>query len=561
MRGIGLIRLGQLASGRTDLLTALASHQETHNAQDEAMVSYNLATQLIEAGHTQDAEGHLARAANVWRQTGNKYMICDVHNSQALLHALRGNLSAALDEVKEALILAREIGHPTLECHALATLAEIYADEGSATEAERYAREAVELSARLDVADALNAALRADVGAALLRRDRAKARQLLDEARPLVLTAIDTALLDLNEGMLALRSRAFGRAVQTLSTTAECLEQLGRPHHAARAYLLYAEALLATGVSRRADDALNRMAELVLPLGCEGFLRPTARMARQVFSERHKLRRLRRETRLLLDRLAPHGRSLSLVVPATEDAPEPPTLCLSPFGQGHITLAGRHLDASLPPKARELLFYTVHAGRPVQRDELLESIWEDDQRAAQSLWDASRHLRRVLGEQAWGPRGGAYALHLPVQNEERAFEEAATTALGDGSAAERIAAAERALSLIGEGGYLEWCESLWASAARARLTQRATQVALALARLQAQAGACQEAIAACRRAIELDPLDEAPRRALLRQLAASGDVAAVRREYAAYRRLLHEELAVAPSAGLQRLARELHAVS
>lgn len=203
----------------------------------------------------------------------------------------------------------------------------------------------------------------------------------------------------------------------------------------------------------------------------------------------------------------------------------------------------------------------MHAGRPVQRDELLESIWEDDQRAAQSLWDASRHLRCVLGEQAWGPSGGAYALYLPVQNDERAFEEAAATALGDDPVSERIAAAERALGLIGEGGYLEWCDSLWASAARARLTQRATQVALALARLQAQAGAHQEAIAACRRAVVLDPLDEAPRQALLRQLAASGDVAAVRREYAAYRRLLHEELAVAPSAGLQRLAHELHAVS
>lgn len=561
IRGMAWLRFGRFEDGHACLLEALAMHVASGDEESEALTLYNLATHLIEAGHSHQVEGYLTRAGALWRRTSNDRMLGNVFNSRAMLRALTGDLEAAREEAAHAISLAHETGHPILECAASATLAEICADEGDAVEAERLAQSSAMLAARMDIADALNDALRARIAAALLRRDRSGSRRLLDEARPLVLTPVDNALLDLAEGMLALRSRAFSRASQALGTVAEQLEQVGRPHHAARAYLLYAEALLATGVSRRADDALNRMAELVLPLGCEGFLRPTARLARQVFSERHKLRRLRRETRLLLDRLAPHGRSLSLVVPDAEDVPELPTLCLTPFGQGGITLAGRQLDASLPPKARELLFYTVHAGRPVQRDELLESIWEDDQRAAQSLWDASRHLRRVLGEQAWGPSGGAYALHLPVQNDERAFEEAAATALGDDPVSERIAAAERALGLIGEGGYLEWCDSLWASAARARLTQRATQVALALARLQAQAGAHQEAIAACRRAVVLDPLDEAPRQALLRQLAASGDVAAVRREYAAYRRLLHEELAVAPSAGLQRLAHELHAVS
>src|ERR1700730_7190914 len=97
---------------------------------------------------------------------------------------------------------------------------------------------------------------------------------------------------------------------------------------------------------------------------CEGFLRPTARLVRQTLSERTLFRKLRRETRQLLDRLAATGSAPSVV--ATPEAEEalPLVLHTSPFGQGAIELGGRSIEVSaLPPRARELLFYAARQQR------------------------------------------------------------------------------------------------------------------------------------------------------------------------------------------------------
>lgn len=560
MRGIAKLRVGCLKEGREDLLDALAEYRRKGDEDGEARVSFNLATQLIEAGYVRDAAEYLAHAGTLRQRVGNGPVLATVHNSRALLNCLNGDMAAAREEAQQAFALAHKVNYPLLACAATATLAEVYVDEGNACEAERHAQSAVEMASRLDIPDALNDALRARIAAALIRRDRAKARQLIDEARPLTVTPIDEALLDLHEGALALRSRACKRAIQVLGAAAKRLEELNRPHQTARALLLRAEAFLASGSGSRATVALNRMAELVLPLGCEGYLLPSARMARRVLAERRQLRRLRRETRVLLDMLAASvAPSLALVPPPDEEAPSSATLRVSPFGQGRITLADRELDlTTLPPKARELLFFAAHVGRPVRRDEVLEAVWDGDTGAAQAFWDAGRHLRRLLGEDSWGPRGGAYELRFVVHDDSCCFDEAASIALGNGRIMPRLEAGERALDLMGAEGYLPWCDSMWAATERARILSAAMMVALRLAELYQELDRPQDAIGACRRAMDADPFDEAPRLALLLHLAAAGLVKEALREYRAYRRLLRDELAAEPSAELTQLARTIH---
>lgn len=558
-RGAARLRLGQLEEGQADLLAAVKAYHKGQDRFAEARSLLNLAILLIETGYARAAHTQLTRSSVLWRQISNQAVIGKVYNTRALLRVLTGDPSAARPDAERALHAAREFRDPELECDAMTTLAEICIHSGHAPEAERYAAAAVEMSARLDLSHSLNDALRAHIAAVLLRRERGAARRLIDEARALTVTPVDNALLDLLEGMLALRSRAHIRAAEVLDTAAKTLERLSRPHSAARAHLLRAEALLASGTVRRAEDALNRMAELVLPLGCEGYLQPTARLARQVLAQRHLLRRLRRDARQLLDQLATSAApTLSVLPAATAGEPETLQLRISPFGQGSIMVAGQPLDlAALPPKARELLFYAVHARRPLRRDEMLETVWGGDVNAAQALWDAGRHLRRVLGDQSWKPRGGAYTLQMPFEDDGRCFDDAAAAALREGLLLERLGAAEQALEVYGAGGYLEWCDSLWAEEERARLAAQATRVALALAGIYSELNRHDDAIETCRRAAALDPFDEAPRLALLRALADAQRIPAALREYHDYQRLLHDELAAEPSDELRALATEL----
>lgn len=114
-----------------------------------------------------------------------------------------------------------------------------------------------------------------------------------------------------------------------------------------------------------------------------------------------------------------------------------------------------------------------------------------------------------------------------------------------------MAAGEQALALAGSGGYLEWCDSLWAGAERARTMTRIMHVALSLGALYAEMGRRDEALTAYRRAVTFEPYEEAPRLALLRALVAMGRVEAAVREYNAYRRLLRNELGAEPSEDLR----------
>jgi DNA-binding SARP family transcriptional activator len=244
-----------------------------------------------------------------------------------------------------------------------------------------------------------------------------------------------------------------------------------------------------------------------------------------------------------------------LSVVATHDADEGKLQLLqtSPFGQGRIVLAGRLIDGSaLPPRAREILYYAARQQRSIPRAELIQVIWEDDPRAGQSLWDASRHVRRVLGERSWNIRGGNYHLNLVIEDDGLRFEAYANAALGVGPELARLAAAEQALELAEEGGFLEWCDNMWAASLRARVTHLSMSVGLNLADLYDKLQRPADAIAACRRAIALDQLDEAPRLAIMRYLSTGGQIQAAIQEYRDYRTLLREELATEPSAELRR---------
>jgi DNA-binding SARP family transcriptional activator len=140
-----------------------------------------------------------------------------------------------------------------------------------------------------------------------------------------------------------------------------------------------------------------------------------------------------------------------------------------------------------------------------------------------------------------------------VIDEGRRFSTDAEAACGKGPVLERLAAAERAMALVGTGGYLEWCESLWAEQERTLVQQRAVHTALALARMYEELNRIDDALAACKQAITFEALEEAPRVALIRLLAGQGRLAAALQEYKEYQALAREELGAEPSAELRRL--------
>ncbi len=561
MRGTAHLRRGRLFDGRADLAAALAFQEREGDEADQARVIFNWATQLIGIGQTRDAADLLQRVRTLCHALPETApMVANIHNSRALLCLLTGELDVAREQAGKACDLARG-RHPYIECWAMSTLARVCLDADDLAAAERLSEEAQALADRLDSTDTLNDVLRTRISIALWRRDRSGARRLLDDAEPLAATPADKALLVYLDGLLALRSNAHARAAQLLERAYVTLSDLNYPHHAARACLLRAESLFAIGAIREVEETLNRLGDLVIPPAAEEYLRPMTRLARRVFAQHRALRRLRRDTRNLLERLGSDLKAktvLRMVSSSRSDAaassPALPALWLSPFGQGRLRLDGDEIDVSmLPPKARELLFWAAHIGRPVKRTEILAALW-DDEAALASFWDAGRHLRRVLGADAWGPTGGAYVLRCAIDDAGRHFDRACEAAIGGASPTERLTAAERALALYGDGGYLEWCDSLWCTIEREHVARQALQVVSLLIEFYRQSNRTEDAIAVARAAVVRDPTEDFLCVALMQLLIDADKAEDAVEEYHRYRSRLLDDYGVEPSDDVLRLA-------
>jgi TolB-like protein/DNA-binding SARP family transcriptional activator/Flp pilus assembly protein TadD len=207
------------------------------------------------------------------------------------------------------------------------------------------------------------------------------------------------------------------------------------------------------------------------------------------------------------------------------------------------------------PKRTALLAFlaAAHPRGPQRRDTLLAMFWpeSDSARARAALSQALYVLRAALGEGAIVPPGdGAVGLsERAVWCDAVAFE----AALDAGCPGDALALYRGDLL---EGFFVTGAPEFerWLERERARLRERASEGAWALAEERATAGDTLEAERWARRAAELLPADEAVARRLIAFLHRLGDRAAAIRAYEAFASRLAQEYELEPSAETRALA-------
>jgi DNA-binding SARP family transcriptional activator len=201
-------------------------------------------------------------------------------------------------------------------------------------------------------------------------------------------------------------------------------------------------------------------------------------------------------------------------------------------------------------RAQSLLAYlALHNGVPQRRDRVAYLLWPDssDQQARTNLRHVLHTLRAAI------PGADRYVHANPQTMTLRDFSsdvgafDAALAEAGDDIERLRAAAALYAGDLL-EGWYDDWLV-----ADRDGYRRRATAVLDRLVPLLEARGDLDAALRYAERARALDPLAEAPYRALMRLDDALGDRARAVRMYHECVATLEEELGVAPSAETQAL--------
>jgi DNA-binding SARP family transcriptional activator len=186
---------------------------------------------------------------------------------------------------------------------------------------------------------------------------------------------------------------------------------------------------------------------------------------------------------------------------------------------------------------------------PVLRAEAAGVLWGDtaEGRAQASLRTALWRLQRV-NDGVLEATASDLRLSSGVELDVREMT-AAVRALGDlGPDSE-----EFDLDLLAGGELLPGWYDDWVIMERERLQMLRLRALLALAERRRLAGQLEEAEAACRAALAIEPLRESAQRALITVLVARGDRAEAMRAYRAHRALLRTELDVEPAPETQAL--------
>ena len=211
-------------------------------------------------------------------------------------------------------------------------------------------------------------------------------------------------------------------------------------------------------------------------------------------------------------------------------------------------------------KARVFLAALAAAQRtPVTSGRLAEIVWpEQPPRDPQgNLATLASRLRKVAGDGLVEAGAASYTLGRGVELDLDTADEVATVAaarLAKGEATLAVAAASRALDLLGESDDLaEECEGSWADGLRhraAELRRDARHVRAAAAIVTGQTEVAQTSAAA---AVDTDPYDERAHRDLMVALAHGGRVTAALDHYTGLAARLADELGTDPDPETQRL--------
>jgi len=212
-----------------------------------------------------------------------------------------------------------------------------------------------------------------------------------------------------------------------------------------------------------------------------------------------------------------------------------------------------------------LAYLAFYSHRPHPREELIDLLWPevDVESGRTSLRTALASLRRQLESEAEAEGGIVLADRLTVRlNPDRIrtdvaeFEAALQSAHQNTEAACKIEALQRAVALY-RGPLLPGWYDDWVLRERNRLEQLFVSALRALADALESQGRSAEALPHALRWIEADPLTEEAHLAVMRLLAATGQMPAAKRRFREWQRIAQEQLGETPSPGATALLERL----
>lgn len=566
VKGSALYQMGRVNEATEFLREARQKYESLQNAYSVAVTDQDLGILYRSIGDYDAALDSYSNSLEFWRRSGNMQYQANLLNNLGVLYHELGNYEAAASVLDEALVCARRSNYARIEAYALASLGDVFSDLGSQESARGVYRQAGEIAERVQ-----EHALRFYLDLALVNIDRLVGD--LDQAQNRMgwvaaflkgkESGPEWAQYQFQAGRLALDRQAYDQAEGAFRIAADTFTSSGKQMPSACALLYLAEVYHRKGDSPAARDVLRKALKIAERLGIKQPLVIVGLEVKSLLAASQSDPDIGRMVAQLLDRIQQYEGILPRVkrhlrrkvVAVSLDAPR---LVIRAFGRCQVLRDGVLVSRSdwQTQVARSLFFFLLSQPDFAPRDKIVSTFWPElsiDQ--IRLLYKNTLYrIRQALGPDVvlsdtstyWFNRSLDY--DYDVENFHGSLEQAHTLADRDG----KVAAYQKAIELY-QGQYLSDVDDLWVPVEREKLHQEYLTANQALAEVYLGEGGYEKVLELANLVLAKDPIQEEFHRLVMRAHAARGNRAAVVRQYDFCRKVLGDELGVAPSVQTQKL--------
>jgi len=570
VKGVNLYIKGELRNSLTTLRDSLSLYRAMRENLDAAKVLLDLGVVCCAMGKLTEAESYYTNSLEFWQKTQNSLWQSNVLNNLGGLQQMRGYFEIAAQNLEKAVNYARLAANPRLECYSLTSLGDLYRDIHAYEEAQKVyalARSILPGLSDLTLQISLNlsqCALERSIG------NFHNAHHFIHEAEKLALSGgskYDEALCHLETGVLALREGKTRLIAEKFDQAYRFFDQEGYEGDRFRAEFYLQLSNLNPG---NRDDLVGKFSTwLDLPRSEE----KKSALLRMASEFQHHLQQLQKTHPTsggisgILSRIQVHEYSLidirklirrhSSVIHFTT-----PRIAIRALGRSQVKIGDQLIPVSAwkTQSVRDLFFFVLQNSEGVTKEEIGEAFWsESDQEDIRVRFkNAIYRLRHALGTESVTliEEGYRFNRTLDYDYDVENFLQEISLAQDSNERSTKMTHLLNAMAIY-KGPYLPKMDYDWVLIQRENLHQKYVTTALNLIHLLTESEQHQQVITFAQRVIEIDPSSESAHRSAMVAFAALGDRAGVVRQYEKCKKLLLDDLGVAPSPQTETLYKTL----
>lgn len=564
--GVAHLRLGEIEAAATYLEQAVELHRTDGDAHGLANVLQDLGVTRERQGRLSDASACLQEAVALRRSLGSPGSLAAALNNLGYYYHLGCNYEQALATLQQGLSIVAKVPNRRIESALLWSMGDLRRDQGAFEEAFRLHKRALELVGSSE--PWLRCAVL--VSSATLRRWEGK----LNESLALAETAYSLATphnLALEEALaraaLWVCRAVMGEAARAFNQLEEViteLQGLGAHFELVWLYTLqsYVSLLRSNGrdasrylmlATREADLVGSRqtlVSEIVHNAQLDAFVRQHADRYASLAPDLDNLRSAQ------TTKATPYPQELRINPTITY------SLRVATMGREEIERDGEIVSMSewRSTTAREMFLYLLFEGGQT-REQISLEFWPDSspKRVRSNFHTTLYRARQALRENVIVFQDGEYLINpdldlwCDVHEMEQLIQEARLLSPRDA----RTEDLWRAAVDLYSGDFLPTLDAEWVVWRRESLQEDYLEALIGLGDCARARRNVREAVAAYKRALDIDPYREDVHRAIMSCYAQAGENKQVLTHFQTLENLLRRELAISPSAETVALAKKL----